>query len=182
MIYYVGDIPYGQNELYHHGVKGMKWGVRRYQNSDGSLTAAGRARYNLGRAVSNIGKAASTVGKAVGSAYASHRAKVAEQRNKKEASRPKKVSELTDQELRQAIDRMRNEKAYNDLIRERSAANSVRKGAKTAGKLLSTVGSVVLKPFAAAASKEIGVALGKSIGEGLKDQQQNNKKKKDDDD
>lgn len=33
------------NELYHHGVKGMKWGIRRYQNSDGSLTAAGQKRY-----------------------------------------------------------------------------------------------------------------------------------------
>lgn len=32
------------NELYHHGIKGMKWGVRRYQNSDGSLTPAGKRR------------------------------------------------------------------------------------------------------------------------------------------
>lgn len=31
-------------ELYHHGVKGMKWGVRRYQNADGSLTPAGKKR------------------------------------------------------------------------------------------------------------------------------------------
>ena len=34
-----------QNELYHHGIKGMKWGVRRFQNEDGSLTTAGKKRY-----------------------------------------------------------------------------------------------------------------------------------------
>lgn len=34
------------NELYHYGIKGMRWGVRRFQNSDGTLTAAGKKRYN----------------------------------------------------------------------------------------------------------------------------------------
>lgn len=34
-----------QNELYHHGILGQKWGIRRYQNSDGSLTNAGKKRY-----------------------------------------------------------------------------------------------------------------------------------------
>ena len=32
-------------ELFHTGVKGMKWGVRRYQNKDGSLTPLGKKRY-----------------------------------------------------------------------------------------------------------------------------------------
>lgn len=35
------------NELYHYGIKGQKWGVRRYQNPDGSLKAAGRKRYQV---------------------------------------------------------------------------------------------------------------------------------------
>ena len=33
-----------ENELYHHGIKGQRWGVRRYQNPDGSLTLAGKKR------------------------------------------------------------------------------------------------------------------------------------------
>nr|DAE20902.1 MAG TPA: hypothetical protein [Siphoviridae sp. ctgBD49] len=36
-------------ELYHYGVKGMKWGVRRFQNKDGTLTSKGKKRYSGNR-------------------------------------------------------------------------------------------------------------------------------------
>ena len=39
---------HSENELSHHGIKNQKWGVRRFQNKDGSLTPAGRKRYNNG--------------------------------------------------------------------------------------------------------------------------------------
>ena len=35
-------------ELYHHGIKGQRWGIRRFQNEDGSLTAEGKQRYEVG--------------------------------------------------------------------------------------------------------------------------------------
>lgn len=58
------------NELYHYGVKGMKWGVRRYQNADGTMTSAGKKRarqeyktdnataYELGKTATVYGHAA----------------------------------------------------------------------------------------------------------------------------
>lgn len=43
--YYVVRKRSDNNELYHHGIKGMRWGVRRFQKKDGSLTLAGKKRY-----------------------------------------------------------------------------------------------------------------------------------------
>jgi len=47
---YYGISGLGDDSLYHHGVKGQKWGVRRYQNPDGTYTQAGRIRYQVGNA------------------------------------------------------------------------------------------------------------------------------------
>lgn len=43
MTYY--STPIRSDELWHHGIKGMHWGIRKYQNEDGSLTPAGERHY-----------------------------------------------------------------------------------------------------------------------------------------
>lgn len=53
---YMAVTPHGC-ELYQHGIKGQKWGVRRFQNADGSLTATGRSRYtNVDGSLNERGK------------------------------------------------------------------------------------------------------------------------------
>jgi hypothetical protein len=48
-------------ELYHHGIKGQKWGVRHYQYADGTYTPAGRKRYGVGQNSNRMERMASTM-------------------------------------------------------------------------------------------------------------------------
>lgn len=82
------------NELRHHGILGMKWGRRRYQNKDGSLTAAGKKRY----------------GDSDGDD------------KKEETPKKKSVSEMSDDELSKAIRRAQMEDQYRSLRPEKVSA------------------------------------------------------------
>ena len=44
------------NDLYHHGILGQKWGIRRFQNEDGSLTDAGRRFQNEDGSLTDAGR------------------------------------------------------------------------------------------------------------------------------
>ena len=61
-IYYIAGVPYS-DELYHHGIKGQKWGLRRFQNEDGTLTALGKIHYGAQKAGQAVGNAAKKVAK-----------------------------------------------------------------------------------------------------------------------
>ena len=91
---------YTSEELYHHGIKGQKWGIRRFQNKDGSLTKAGeRRRAKLEGKLEKLG----------GSKKAASESDVVQPAKKKTAS------EMDDNELAKAISRARMEDEYRRL-------------------------------------------------------------------
>lgn len=130
-------------EFYHSGIKGQKWGLRRFQNPDGSLTPAGRVRYGLKSASSDSKKphpAASKTGKqsskeARKSARMEQKAaKVAAKDARKvqkekddalnrelqryEALRRKPAKQLSEAEIKELSSRLQMEKSYKDLLRQ----------------------------------------------------------------
>lgn len=113
------------NELYHHGIPGQRWGVRRYQNPDGSLTPAGRKR-----AAKLVKKYAKVTGQKIGD-------------KPKEQPKPKTVGEMSDDELRTKTNRMNLEKNYIEATRNLASLNpkQVSKGKKIMDSLSKTASS-----------------------------------------
>ena len=120
------------NFLQHDGQKGMRWGIRRWQNEDGSLTPEGkehyRAMYNKGNSTRDITNSARGGIDAVASLTKRIRGN----------SRPAdpEIKQLSDNELRQRINRLQMEKQYSDLT-----AKDTKSGFETAKDILSFVGS-----------------------------------------
>lgn len=121
-----------ERELIHHGVKGMKWGVLRYQNADGALTAAGRVRDRMTRKSNR--KRAEKVLK--GSAKTVKR----------------RLSQLTDEELKKAVNRLQLERAYKTLTKP---PDKHTRSKEIATKWLETAGTKVLESAATNLGKKI---------------------------
>lgn len=156
-------------ELYHHGIKGQKWGVRRYQNEDGSLTNAGKARqkkknskdYPSEEEMKAIIKEKATkdaYDKAVGNKL--DKAKSAANatrdsintiknsyKNLKDANKPKvtvDVSKMSNKELQDAITRMNLEDNYTRLIQNRQNVETGQDYVETTLDVLGTVSNVAI--------------------------------------
>ena len=148
------------NVITHWGIKGMKWGVRRYQNKDGSLTDAGRRRLERDRAENNNAKLSADpkkwdkqdterAKKLVDSSASAIRTVRSSISSKKQKPRMD-LSSMSDQEMRNRINRELLERQYNDMF----APEKVSKGKSYALKTLDVAGTVL-----GIGSSALGIAL-----------------------
>ena len=156
------------HELYHHGTKGMKWGIRRYQNKDGSLTAAGKKRYGTkanfervqaakkvaDKANSKQAKARRKANERTAAEIAKYRKKAGIKDEPKTDTKPKKktMSEMSDEELIGAINRKRLEQQYAALNPEK-----VSKGKQ----FLNSLKDDILIPTAKSVGKDFAIKKAK---------------------
>lgn len=113
-----------ENELMHWGIKGMKWGVRRYQNKDGSLTPAGKKRYDKEMAklkeeekiVKNKLRTQAKLNKLDEKRKEIEALKSGKPiaKSTKQHSKPS-VKDMSDEELRQTVNRLLMEQQYAKL-------------------------------------------------------------------
>ena len=133
------------DELYHHGVLGMKWGVRRYQNKDGSLTPAGKRK---------AAKLKTKYTELTGKQLRSSPSKTKSQNGKASSEVPKKsIKDLSDDELRSRINRLRAEKDYIELSKQISAMNP--KQISAGKKFVNHVGNKIIVPALTDAGKRV---------------------------
>lgn len=114
-------------EFCHSGIKNMKWGVRRYQNPDGSLTPAGRIRYGVGKARKKAApKAKANSEKKSLRAEARKMHKETDQKKKQEREDLRRYEELrktpakrlSENEIKELTARLQMEKSYKDLLKQ----------------------------------------------------------------
>ena len=160
---------YSPNELYHYGIKGMKWGVRRYQNKDGSLTNAGGKRYNGSdykprkSIVQKIGdyrtasKHKKTLEKARAAKAEKQKAEAeakakAEQRKKDVESGKVSARNMTSEELNDRINKLNLEKRYKELMQQTAPEA---KAASVGKKFIEKMWNDAVQPAAAEAGKQL---------------------------
>lgn len=118
-------------EIMHHGILGQKWGVRRYQNKDGSLTAAGKKR--VGQLKDELNKLEPKKKEEGTSSSSKPKTKTTESESK---PKQKSIHEMSDNELHDRINRIDLERRYSALTAPQKSAG--RKLVENMGRNLST--------------------------------------------